>query len=98
MTPVQSWRFGQVRVWQLPHQPGTRGEPQARELLAVELGVSLRESDAHVLVAVLAAASFIAALVFMWRSFYAMRIDAPMPTDADVDPLIDEEVADEPVA
>ena len=67
-------------------------------LLAVELGVSLRESDAHVLVAVLAAASFIAALVFMWRSFYAMRIDAPMPTDADVDPLIDEEVADEPVA
>ena len=67
-------------------------------LLAVELGVSLRESDAHMLVAVLAAASFIAALVFMWRSFYAMRIDAPMPTDADVDPLIDEEVADEPVA
>jgi 4'-phosphopantetheinyl transferase len=25
-------------VWQLPHVPGTRGEPQARELLAAELG------------------------------------------------------------
>ena len=32
------WQFGQVRVWLLPHVPGTRGEPQARELLARELG------------------------------------------------------------
>ncbi len=65
-------------------------------LLAVELGVSLRESDAHMLVAVLAAASFIAALVFMWRSFYAMRIDAPMLTTRTSTSLIDEEVVDEP--
>ncbi len=63
-------------------------------LLAVELGVSLRGSDAHVLVAVLAVVSFLAALVFMWRSFYAMRIDAPMLTSADIDPIVDE--LDEP--
>lgn len=35
---VQAWQFGPVRVWQLPHVPGTRGEPQARELLAGVLG------------------------------------------------------------
>ncbi len=34
----QCRQFGPVRVWQLPHVPGTRGEPQARELLAAELG------------------------------------------------------------
>lgn len=34
----QGRQFGPVRVWQLPHVPGTRGEPQARELLAAELG------------------------------------------------------------
>ena len=28
------WQFGPVDVWLLPHTPGTRGEPQARELLA----------------------------------------------------------------
>ena len=28
------WQFGPVAVWLLPHTPGTRGEPQARELLA----------------------------------------------------------------
>lgn len=39
-TPVQFWQFGPVRVWQLPHVAGTRGEPQARELLAAELGTS----------------------------------------------------------
>ncbi|MFT3875458.1 MAG: sodium-translocating pyrophosphatase [Propioniciclava sp.] len=49
-------------------------------LLAVELGVSLRASDAHTLVLVLAGASLVAALVFMWRSFYGMRIDEPMLT------------------
>ncbi len=59
-------------------------------LLAVELGVSLRHSEAHTLVTVLAVASFIAALVFMWRSFYKMRIDAPMLTTADIDPVVDE--------
>ncbi|MGV8960201.1 MAG: 4'-phosphopantetheinyl transferase family protein [Stenotrophomonas sp.] len=32
------WQFGPVQVWQLPHVPGTRGEPQARELLAEQLG------------------------------------------------------------
>lgn len=37
-TPVQVWNFDPVRVWLLPHVPGTRGEPQARELLAAELG------------------------------------------------------------
>jgi len=36
--PVPFWRFDPVRVWLLPHTPGTRGEPQARELLAGELG------------------------------------------------------------
>ncbi|MEN5267131.1 4'-phosphopantetheinyl transferase superfamily protein [Stenotrophomonas sp. TWI587] len=32
------WRFGPVTVWRLPHVPGTRGEPQARVLLAEQLG------------------------------------------------------------
>ena len=32
------WQFGPVTVWQLPHVPGTRGEPQAREVLAQALG------------------------------------------------------------
>ena len=68
-------------------------------LLAVELGVSLRDSDAHVLVALLAAAAFLTALVFMWRSFYTMRIDAPMPTEVVIDPVGEEDaVVDEPVA
>ncbi|WP_342371965.1 sodium-translocating pyrophosphatase [Propioniciclava soli] len=49
-------------------------------LLAVELAVSLQASDLHVVVGLLAAASFAAALFFMWRSFYHMRIDAPMPS------------------
>ena len=34
------WRFGPVTVWRLPHVPGTRGEPQARVLLAEQLGGS----------------------------------------------------------
>ncbi|MNM63914.1 4'-phosphopantetheinyl transferase psf-1 [compost metagenome] len=33
-----NWWFDPVRVWLLPHTPGTRGEPQARELLAQQLG------------------------------------------------------------
>jgi len=32
------WRFGPVTVWRLPHVHGTRGEPQARVLLAEQLG------------------------------------------------------------
>lgn len=32
------WQFGPVGVWCLPHEPGTRGEPQARVLLASQLG------------------------------------------------------------
>lgn len=32
------WRFGPVTVWCLPHVNGTRGEPQARVLLAEQLG------------------------------------------------------------
>ena len=39
MSVVQArWQFGQVKVWLLPHTQGERGEPQARELLAQELG------------------------------------------------------------
>ena len=53
-------------------------------LLAVELAVSLRASELHTVVAVLAALSFAAAVVFMWRSFYRMRIDAPDITPAQV--------------
>ena len=35
MSPAgRHWQFGQVEVWLLPHTPGTRGEPQAREVLA----------------------------------------------------------------
>lgn len=30
------WQFGQVSVWRLPHVPGRRGEPQAREVLGTE--------------------------------------------------------------
>lgn len=35
---VERWDFDPVRVWLLPHVPGTRGEPQARVLLADALG------------------------------------------------------------
>ena len=49
-------------------------------LLAVELGVSLRDSQLHTAVVVLAVVSAGLALFFMWRSFYRMRIDAPMVT------------------
>ncbi|MFV0406462.1 MAG: sodium-translocating pyrophosphatase [Propioniciclava sp.] len=49
-------------------------------LLAVELGVLLRHSNLHALVAGLAVVSFLVALAFMWRSFYAMRIDQDMIT------------------
>ena len=53
-------------------------------LLAVELAVSLRASAAHDLVLILSGVSFAIAAFFMWRSFYQMRIDAPMLTAADL--------------
>ncbi|WP_019137510.1 sodium-translocating pyrophosphatase [Cellulomonas massiliensis] len=46
-------------------------------LLAVELAVSLRHQGQGVLVAVLAAAFFVTSLVFVHRSFHAMRIERP---------------------
>jgi 4'-phosphopantetheinyl transferase len=43
-TPLDGpWQFGPVTVWCLPHINGTRGEPQARELLAQQLGGSLAQ-------------------------------------------------------
>ena len=53
-------------------------------LLAVELGVMLTAAGQGALVQVLAAVFFVAACVFVWRSFYAMRIDAPMLTADDI--------------
>jgi K(+)-stimulated pyrophosphate-energized sodium pump len=44
-------------------------------LLAVELAVSLTGQRGSGFTQILAAAFFIASLVFVWRSFYAMRID-----------------------
>jgi K(+)-stimulated pyrophosphate-energized sodium pump len=51
-------------------------------LLAVELAVSLSFSS-PLLVTVLAAVFFLASVYFVWRSFYQMRIDAPMLPAAD---------------
>ena len=44
-------------------------------LLAVELAVSLTAERGGALSRVLAAAFFAVAIVFVWRSFYAMRIE-----------------------
>jgi K(+)-stimulated pyrophosphate-energized sodium pump len=44
-------------------------------LLAVELAVSLTSQRGAGFTSALAAAFFVAALVFVWRSFYAMRIE-----------------------
>ncbi|MFV0450907.1 MAG: sodium/proton-translocating pyrophosphatase, partial [Propioniciclava sp.] len=52
-------------------------------LLAVELAVGLRASNLDALVAGLAVVALAAALFFMARSFYGMRINDPMPTAAD---------------
>ncbi|MEJ7810468.1 MAG: sodium-translocating pyrophosphatase [Gemmatimonadaceae bacterium] len=49
-------------------------------LLAVELAVSLREQRGEGLGHVLAAVFVAISVVFVWRSFYAMRIQAPAPT------------------
>ncbi|MFV0450885.1 MAG: sodium/proton-translocating pyrophosphatase, partial [Propioniciclava sp.] len=53
-------------------------------LLAVELAVSLSATGNATLVAVLAAVFFVASAYFVWRSFYKMRIDAPMLTSETV--------------
>jgi K(+)-stimulated pyrophosphate-energized sodium pump len=45
-------------------------------LLAVELAVSLTSQRGAGFTTALAAVFFVAALVFVWRSFYAMRIEA----------------------
>ena len=45
-------------------------------LLAVELAVSLTAERGATLSLVLAAAFLVIALVFVWRSFYAMRIES----------------------
>jgi len=49
-------------------------------LLAVELAVSLTAQRGATLSLVLASAFLLIALVFVWRSFYAMRIDAAVKT------------------
>jgi K(+)-stimulated pyrophosphate-energized sodium pump len=45
-------------------------------VLAVELGVYLTAIYGGALVGVLATAFFITGMLFVWRSFYAMRIEA----------------------
>ena len=54
-------------------------------LLTVELSISLRDPASHIgglstshLVPVLAVIFFLASAVFVWRSFYAMRIGSSM--------------------
>jgi K(+)-stimulated pyrophosphate-energized sodium pump len=49
-------------------------------LLAVELAVQLRHKDYGTLTRVLAGAFFAISVVFVWRSFYGMRIKADEPT------------------
>jgi K(+)-stimulated pyrophosphate-energized sodium pump len=44
-------------------------------LLAVELGVYLTAEKGTMMTTVLAAAFFVVSMVFVWRSFYAMRIE-----------------------
>ena len=51
-------------------------------LLAVQLAVTITNPA---ITGTLAAVFFIASMVMVWRSFYAMRIDAPMLTAADFD-------------
>ncbi|MGZ3459644.1 MAG: sodium-translocating pyrophosphatase, partial [Archangium sp.] len=49
-------------------------------LLAVELAVELNAAGQGTLTRVLAAVFFVASLVFVYRSFYGMRIETPMAT------------------
>jgi K(+)-stimulated pyrophosphate-energized sodium pump len=51
-------------------------------LLAVELAVSLTAERGAMLSLVLASAFLLVALVFVWRSFYAMRIESGIRSDA----------------
>jgi K(+)-stimulated pyrophosphate-energized sodium pump len=44
-------------------------------LLAVELGVYLAGEQGGSFTRILAAAFFVVSMVFVWRSFYAMRIE-----------------------
>jgi K(+)-stimulated pyrophosphate-energized sodium pump len=48
-------------------------------LLAVELGLYLTSAQGAVLSRFLAAGFFLVAVVFVWRSFYRMRIQAAPP-------------------
>jgi K(+)-stimulated pyrophosphate-energized sodium pump len=45
-------------------------------LLAVELAVSMASQQGNNLTHMLAAAFFVVSLVFVWRSFYGMRIES----------------------
>lgn len=40
---LAQWQCGPVQVWQLAHQPGTRGEPGARQVLGLALGMAASE-------------------------------------------------------
>src|SRR2546429_1447231 len=51
-------------------------------LLAVELAVSLTADKGATLTHILAGAFLVVALVFVWRSFYAMRIESAVRTEA----------------
>jgi len=51
-------------------------------LLAVELGVQLAEQYGALMSHLLAGAFIVASAVFVWRSFYAMRIQVPAAAGA----------------
>ncbi len=57
-------------------------------LLAVDLAVSLNAEGRHTLVQVLAGVFFVASAVFVWRSFYRMRIKTALsdPSDFPAEP------------
>ncbi|WP_375770335.1 sodium-translocating pyrophosphatase [Archangium gephyra] len=55
-------------------------------LLAVELAVELAASGQRTLTTVLAGAFFVASMVFVYRSFYGMRIETPMAAIAEGKP------------
>jgi K(+)-stimulated pyrophosphate-energized sodium pump len=55
-------------------------------LLAVELSVKLNESGNAMLTHVLAAVFFVLSLVFVYRSFYGMRIETPMRSETAKEP------------
>ncbi|MCY1073887.1 sodium-translocating pyrophosphatase [Archangium lansingense] len=55
-------------------------------LLAVELAVELNASGQGTLTTVLACAFFVASMVFVYRSFYGMRIETPMAAIAEGKP------------